>query len=113
MAIINSPSTRYIHLERDGCLCVVISHTATQNSLVSHEPTLVSAAPHKSFTGSWNYRADFINHFKGSRTNPLPSQTFVPPGSLTMPDWMNKGKLLLRDGNSRSIWKIGNEFAQK
>lgn len=91
MAIINSPSTRYIHLERDGCLCVVISHTATQNSLVSHEPTLVSAAPRKSFTGSWNY---------------------VPPGSLTMPDWMNKGKLL-SDGNSRSIWKIGNEFAQK
>lgn len=102
MAIINSPSTCYIHLGVHRCLCVVISHTATQDSLVSRGPTLASPTPHKSFTGSWNYRADFINHFKGSRTNPLPSQTFVPPGSLTMPDW-----------NSRSVWKIGNEFAQK
>lgn len=74
----------------DGCLCVVISHTATQDSLVSRGPTLASAAPHKSITRSWNYRADFINHFKGSRINPLPSQTFDLPGSLTMPDWMNK-----------------------
>lgn len=91
------------------------AHFATPVSKISHislaHPGLKTTQP-ETVTGSWNFRADFINHLKGSRIDPLPPQTFGPSISITMSDGVSKAKLT-GSGNSRHGWELGHEFAQK